>query len=414
MWSVLETLYELVFYVFKNINNIKWEALIGYSLYLFGKRSGMKMFRRFMVTHFKYLEDEESQWRYYVNKQLVNLGAERFIPKKKYVGSGRRSKLQEAKNSTTSLTLSQAVTDPERRYKMAKKKVVINAGHGGKDGGAIGYSKKLEKDFNLSVALKVEEKLINNSEIEVNLTRRTDIFVELLDISKRANDFGADCFVSIHANSGALSMTSGTETLYTNQISKSFAELMHPLILEVTSGKDRKAKYQNLSVCRNTKMPAILLEPEFISNPKAEAMLFDPSFQDKFADAIARGICLFLGVEYSPTAPPKPVVPTNTTPSGTYLVEIVIAEVKKPILGLIIDNRAWVPARDLFDNINAAWSFVGKSILIGGVAVETKIIGGTSYIKSIDVQNAGLGRVFLDPNAVNTKRVYIYPTEVAQ
>ncbi|OMD69200.1 hypothetical protein BSK48_17135 [Paenibacillus odorifer] len=410
MWTLIDGLYDLTYFILRNLENFKIEALLFYVFYLFGKRSGMKMFKRFLTGHFPYLADENEDWRKWATNQIEFLGGRKWQPTKQY-GAMKRLKRVDQKNSTISSTSLQEDTDPGRLLKM-KKKVVINAGHGGKDGGAIGYSKKLEKDFNLSVALKVEEKLINNPEIEVNLTRRTDIFVELLDISKRANDFGADCFVSIHANSGALSMTSGTETLYTNQISKSFAELMHPLILEVTGGKDRKAKYQNLSVCRNTKMPAILLEPEFISNPKAEAMLFDPSFQDKFADAIARGICLFLGVEYSTTAPAKPVIPTNPTPLGTYPVEIIIGEVKIP--GLIIDSRAWVPARDLFDNIKAVWSFVGKSILIGGVAVETKIIGGKSYIKSIDVQNAGLGRVFLDPDAVNTKRVYIYPTEVAQ
>jgi N-acetylmuramoyl-L-alanine amidase len=409
MWTLIDGIYDLTYFILRNLENFKIEALLFYVFYLFGKRSGMKMFKRFLTGHFPYLADENEDWRKWATNQIEFLGGRKWQPTKQY-GAMKRLKKQDRKNSTTSLTLSLEGTDPGRLLKM--KKVVINAGHGGKDGGAIGYSKKLEKDFNLSVALKVEEKLINNPQIEVNLTRRTDVFVELLDISKHANDYGADCFVSIHANSAVLSMTSGTETLYTNPISKSFAELMHPLILEVTGGKDRKAKYQNLSVCRNTKMPAILLEPEFISNQKSEAMLFDPLFQDKLAGAIARGICLFLGVEYTTTAPVKPVTPPAITPAGTYPVGIVIGETT--ILGFIIDSRAWVPARDLFDNIKAAWSFVGKSILIGGVAVETIIIGGKSYIKSIDVQNTGLGKVFLDPDAVNTKRVYIYPTEVPQ
>jgi N-acetylmuramoyl-L-alanine amidase len=409
MWTLVEYLYDVVYFVFKNIEDLRWQPFLFYIFYLFGKRSGMRLFKKYLEGHFPYLKTEESEWKIWVTKQIVHLGGNAFVPKKQY-GRMKKSKELGAKSYDTSLTLSQVVTDQGRLLKM--KKVVINAGHGGKDGGAIGYSKKLEKDFNLSVALKVEEKLINNPQIEVNLTRRTDVFVELLDISKHANDYGADCFVSIHANSAVLSMTSGTETLYTNPISKSFAELMHPLILEITGGKDRKAKYQNLSVCRNTKMPAILLEPEFISNQKAEAMLFDPLFQDKLAGAIARGICLFLGVEYTTTAPVKPVTPPAITPTGTYPIDIVIGETTIP--GLIIDSRTWVPARDLFDNIKAAWSFVGKSILIGGVAVETKIIGGKSYIKSIDVQNAGVGKVFLDPDAVNTKRVYIYPMEVPQ
>lgn len=410
MLSLIQFLvYDLPYFLYKSADNFKWGAVIIFCVYQIGRISGMRFLKKILEAHFPYFKDETEDFKRWAVKQIVKMGGDPFIPQREYHGAGRLS-LWHRKNGTMSATLSLEGTDPGRLLKM--KKVVINAGHGGKDGGAIGYSKKLEKDFNLSVALKVEEKLINNPNIKVNLTRRTDVFVELLDISKHANDYGADCFVSIHANSAVLSMTSGTETLYTNPISKSFAEIMHPLILEVTGGKDRKVKYQNLSVCRNTKMPAILLEPEFISNQKAEAMLFDPLYQDKLAGAIARGICLFLGIEYTTTAPAKPVTPPAITPAGTYPVDIVIGETTIP--GLIIDSRAWVPARDLFDNIKATWSFVGKSILIGGVAVETRIIGGKSYIKSIDVQNAGVGKVFLDPDAVNTKRVYIYPTEVAQ
>lgn len=82
MWGAVDTLYDLIYFVLRNLKDFRWEALIGYSLYLFGKRSGMKMFRRFMVTHFKYLEDEDSQWRYYVNKQAHKLRRGEVHPKK--------------------------------------------------------------------------------------------------------------------------------------------------------------------------------------------------------------------------------------------------------------------------------------------------------------------------------------------
>lgn len=110
MWGAVDTLYDLIYFVLRNLKDFRWEALIGYSLYLLGKRSGMKMFRKFLVTHFKYLEDEDSQWRYYVNKQLVKLGAPPFIPKKQYVGNGKRLKKRAAKNLITSSTLSQGQT----------------------------------------------------------------------------------------------------------------------------------------------------------------------------------------------------------------------------------------------------------------------------------------------------------------
>lgn len=90
--------------------------------------------------------------------------------------------------------------------------VVIDAGHGGKDPGAIGKTLK-EKDINLKVALALGKLLEAEKDIEVIYTRKTDVFVELSERANIANKNKADLFVSIHTNASAGNKSvSGTET----------------------------------------------------------------------------------------------------------------------------------------------------------------------------------------------------------
>lgn len=90
--------------------------------------------------------------------------------------------------------------------------VVIDAGHGGKDPGAVGKTLK-EKDINLRVALALGKILDNETDIKVVYTRKTDVFVELSERANIANRNKADLFLSIHTNASAGNKTvSGTET----------------------------------------------------------------------------------------------------------------------------------------------------------------------------------------------------------
>lgn len=279
------------------------------------------------------------------------------------------------------------------------KTVVIDAGHGKKDSGAVGATKKLEKDFNLSMVLKVNELLKKNPEITVILTRSTDVFVELVDRAKIANKAKADVFLSIHANAGDEGV-GGSETLYTKDMDKPFATIIHKYLMAATGLPDRKCRYQNLSVCRNTTMPACLIEPGFLTNPAEEELLFNEEFQNKLAVAMAHGICEYLGVPYG----------VRSTPAGTYPVDVLLNDV--PYEGLLIEGKSWVPAKLLLNALGARWSYSLRSIYVGDTKVDTKNYDGTSYIKGTDLRDLGVVRgVFLDPDAVNTKRVLIYPKE---
>jgi len=92
-------------------------------------------------------------------------------------------------------------------------KVVVDAGHGGNDPGTIGKSGLREKDVNLDIAKRVS-RLLRSSGIEVVMTRSTDTFISLESRVQRANDCGADLFLSIHSNANRVRNLNGFEVYY--------------------------------------------------------------------------------------------------------------------------------------------------------------------------------------------------------
>ncbi|MWV42035.1 AMIN domain-containing protein [Paenibacillus sp. HJL G12] len=178
-----------------------------------------------------------------------------------------------------------------------KKVVVIDAGHGDQDPGTLGYTKKKEKDFNLAVAQKVGQLLANEPNIDFVLTRSDDTFLKLEERARIANDLNADVFVSIHANSAGSTAASGSETYYQRDASKALASVMHKYLVKATGLPDRGVRYGNYHVIRETKMPAVLLEVGYMSNPKDEAALFSESLQNSVAQGIVNGIKEYLGIQ---------------------------------------------------------------------------------------------------------------------
>lgn len=403
MWSIIQFLcYDLPYFLYKSADNFKWDALIIFTVYQIGRISGMRLFKKFLEGHLPYLRSEESDWKLWVTKNLVLLGAQPFIPKKHYT-VGKRFKAAGAKNSKQSSKSSREGIPLEGVSQMKEIIVVADAGHGGipgtkkADSGAIGITGKMEKDFNLTMVLKVRDMLQQNTDIKVILTRDTDVFIELKDRAKIANKAKADVFLSIHANSGTAE-SQGTETLYSKDLDKPFAAVIHKHLIEATGLRDRACRYQNLSVCRNTKMPAALIEPGFLSNPKEEALLYDEATQNKIAEALARGVCDYLGVEYgkkASTKSPLSVVTASTTP-------------QTPLMGFLLDGVSYVPARPVLDSVAALWGLNGKQITINQLPVETINVDGMSYIKAKDILQSGAGRVFFD-NTTAPKEVTIYP-----
>jgi N-acetylmuramoyl-L-alanine amidase len=173
-------------------------------------------------------------------------------------------------------------------------KICIDAGHGGTDSGAAGTQpfRLEEKDFNLKLAVFLEEELESRGHW-VAMTRRRDRTLRLSDRADFANRLGADFFVSIHANAFEDPGPEGMEVFHFpgSSTGRSAANLVLSSMTEnFPDHTNRGVKEKNLAVLRLTRMTAILIECEFISNPIQLQFLADPQNQQDLAVAIAEGI----------------------------------------------------------------------------------------------------------------------------
>jgi len=180
-------------------------------------------------------------------------------------------------------------------------KVILDAGHGGNDPGAVGPTGLLEKDVNLKITFIVADILMNRG-VDVEFTRDHDKRVELSERVKIANDSKADCFASIHINSAADKAATGTETFAFNAGTEGdrLAKSVQKSLVNEIKLPDRGVKYRNFTVIAKTTMPAILNEVAFISNPTEEKLLKNIEFIEKAAIGIAKGILDYFDISYIP------------------------------------------------------------------------------------------------------------------
>lgn len=221
----------------------------------------------------------------------------------------------------------------------AKFKVILDAGHGGKDFGAV-YHGSIEKNIALKTALKVGEILEKDPQIEVVYTRRSDVFVELQQRANIANKSKGSIFVSMHCNANKNEAASGNETYvmgitrnaanlavakHENEVvsleadykikydgydpkspesviginilqeeyldqSIELADKVQQFFTKKTSNKNRGVKQAGFLVLRQIAMPRVLIEMGFISNKQEGAFLNSAAGQDKLAEAIAGSI----------------------------------------------------------------------------------------------------------------------------
>lgn len=167
--------------------------------------------------------------------------------------------------------------------------IMLDAGHGGRDPGAV-YQGRSEKDDTLQLVLALGEILQNNG-IDVEYTRTTDVYESPYEKAMEANNAGVDFFISIHRNSYPTdNVVSGVESLVydLSGIKLQMAENINEQ-LETVGFVDKGVKARpNLVVLKRTKMPAVLVEVGFI-NSNVDNQLFDENFED-IALAIATGI----------------------------------------------------------------------------------------------------------------------------
>ena len=169
--------------------------------------------------------------------------------------------------------------------------VVLDPGHGGHDPGAVGPHGLRESDVNLAVSLATRDSL-EAAGYEVVLTRQSDEFIPIGVRARMANQVNADCFVSIHCNAFTNPQAHGTETFAFSPASlgTGLARIIQPRLIDALGTRDRGVKFANFQVLRETRMPAVLPELAFISNPAEEAMLADHATQGVIAVTLSTAI----------------------------------------------------------------------------------------------------------------------------
>ena len=171
---------------------------------------------------------------------------------------------------------------------LKNKVIVVDAGHGGKDSGAIS-GKMYEKVPALKMALLLQKNLEDKG-AKVILTRSDDTFVSLQDRVSISNFENADLFISIHLNSSEKSNINGIETHWYKADSKDLAQCVHNEMIKNIEANDRGLFKSMFYVINHTSAPAILVETGFISNKQERDELFEDKRQEATAKSIADGI----------------------------------------------------------------------------------------------------------------------------
>jgi N-acetylmuramoyl-L-alanine amidase len=161
----------------------------------------------------------------------------------------------------------------------SKFKVTLDAGHGGKDYGAI-YNGHIEKNVALAVTLKVGKILEGTPNFMVNYTRKTDVFIDLIERANMANRVDANIFVSIHCNANKNTAADGTETyvmgMTKNASSLAVAKSENQV---VTLEKDYKQKYEGFDPSNpSTMLGVTLMQEEYLENSIALASKVEDEF----------------------------------------------------------------------------------------------------------------------------------------
>ena len=174
--------------------------------------------------------------------------------------------------------------------------VVIDPGHGGTDNGAY-YGGIAEKTINLEISKKVKN-ILEKYDINVYMTRTSDVNTSLAARTNLANSVGADLFISIHINAIAKSNIKGTEILYKSNslkvdgvTNKILSENLSSSVSEYADTYKRGIiNRTNLYVLNRTNMPAALVEVGYMTNSSDLRKLKSDSFREKTAEGIADGI----------------------------------------------------------------------------------------------------------------------------
>ncbi|MDA7935718.1 N-acetylmuramoyl-L-alanine amidase [Akkermansiaceae bacterium] len=188
------------------------------------------------------------------------------------------------------LSIPSATAFPSRKVVTTKSlRIVMDAGHGGKDKGAYWHGVR-ESDLNLRVASRVEASLKARG-YGVSMTRRSDVFLSLSKRVSIANRYRNAIFVSIHFNATPNTRVHGAETFYAGGKKGYYlASAIQKELVSRLKVTNRGARVARFTVLTQTRCPAVLVECGFISNARERARCTTSTYQSQAAQAIVAGI----------------------------------------------------------------------------------------------------------------------------
>ncbi len=171
--------------------------------------------------------------------------------------------------------------------------IAVDPGHGGEDRGEVGRAGLLESDVCWDLASRLADRLIGRG-ASVLLTRSADEGPDNTERARRANEFGADLLVSIHLNTHESAEAGGSSSYYfgASQTGQALAERIQDELISL-GASDCRSHARSYPILKETRMPAVLVEPAFITNPEEEKKLDDLEFRDAIADSIVTAIQRF-------------------------------------------------------------------------------------------------------------------------
>ncbi len=187
--------------------------------------------------------------------------------------------------------------------------IAIDAGHGGKDTGAIGYNGTFEKDVVYAIARKLERLVRVEPGMRSVMVRRGDRFIGLRQRAEIARQVGADLFISIHADANTDGDAKGSAVFILSPRRVEYGDLAeNALESDRAAGKIlgelRKRQYLHcrhvqkarFEVLKSPDVPSLLIETGFVTNPEEERQLASPAYQEKVARSIFNGIRAYFRV----------------------------------------------------------------------------------------------------------------------
>ena len=173
--------------------------------------------------------------------------------------------------------------------RVAYTTIILDPGHGGFDRGGIPGQRVPEKVMTLEVALKLKP-ILEKAGYKVIMTRQTDVFVPLGTRVAIANSYPNAVFVSVHFNSASRIGANGIETYFYSTESAPLAASIHSALVGAAGSENRGVRRRGYFVLRKTKIPAVLLECGFLTNPTEAQYAQTNAYRQRLAQEIARGI----------------------------------------------------------------------------------------------------------------------------